>query len=211
MSGYYPIYLNIFGRTCVIVGGGVVAARKARPLIEAGAVVRVVSPEVGDAMANMIEAGEVEYIQERFEPEHLDNAALVIAATDDMSVNRYVYESARAENIPVNVVDIPELCTFIVPATVKRGDLTIAISTSGKSPSVAKRLRMTLEQQFGDEWAIYLETLGEAREHAMREVEDPKTREVIFNQLADSDLLKKIREGDMEAARRIVEEAFDRR
>ena len=211
MSRYYPIFLNVEGRVCLVVGGGAVAGRKAASLVECGARVRVVSPEISGEMKKLVELSGVEHVPEPFDGQaHMDGVILAIASTDDDSVNRAVYEAAVARGIPVNVVDQPDLCTFIVPSLVRRGALSIAVSTSGKSPAVSKRVRRKLEEEFGDEWAVYLEMMGRARERALELVGDQKTREEIFNRLADSPLLERIKEGDMEGARRLVEELVGR-
>ncbi|MBI5816232.1 MAG: bifunctional precorrin-2 dehydrogenase/sirohydrochlorin ferrochelatase [Nitrospinae bacterium] len=206
MSRYYPVFLDLEGRTCLLVGGGSVAGRKAKSLLECGAKVRMVSPKVFGWTEEMVKSGNVEHIPGAFEPKYLEGAALVIAATDDAAVNRSVYEESKKRNIPVNVVDQPELCTFIVPSLVKRGDLLIATSTSGKSPAVAKRVRMALEKEFGEEWAVYLEMMGKARAALLEKVPDQAGREALFNKLADSDLLEKIKSGDIAGAEKLVEE-----
>lgn len=206
MSGYYPVYLNLEGRTCLVVGGGAVAARKASSLLECGAKVKLVAPEVCDAVADMEREGKLERIADFFRPEHMDGSALAIGSTDNAQVNRQVYEEGVKRGIPVNIVDQPALCSFIVPSVVRRGDLVIAISTSGKSPATAKRARKMLEGVFGDEWAVYLEMMGSAREQLLSSVADGAERERKFNRLADSSMLEKIKTGDVAGARAVMEE-----
>jgi precorrin-2 dehydrogenase/sirohydrochlorin ferrochelatase len=206
MNRYYPVYMNLSGRTCLVVGGGAVAARKAASLLECGAMVRLVAPKVCEAVADMEREGAIERIAGVFRPEQMDGAALAIGSTDNSDVNRLVFEEASRRNIPVNIVDQPQLCTFIVPSVVRRGDLVIAISTSGKSPAVAKRARMALEKTFGDEWAAYLEMMGEARERLLSSVADDAERERKFNRLADSPMLDKIKTGDLAGARAVMED-----
>ena len=209
MSVYYPILLNIEGKRCVIVGGGQVAGRKALALLEAGASVSIVSPEISGEAKTLAGKGNVEWIGEAFSPERLDNAALVIASTGSEAVNRKVHEEAVARNVPVNVVDRPELCEFIVPSVIRRGDLVIAVSTSGKSPALSKRIRKELDAQFGMEWAEFLEIMGEAREKALAAVPGQKRREELFNRLAGSRMLELIRDGDLEGARGIAKEILE--
>src|SRR3989338_7962938 len=132
---FMPIFLNVKGKLCLVAGGGEVARRKAGVLLEAGARVRVVAPQIEPALA---EQQRVETVVARFEAQHLDGVALVIAATNDRSVNRQVSELARARNIPVNVVDDPGLCSFIMPAILDRSPLMIAFSSGGGSPGVAR-------------------------------------------------------------------------
>lgn len=140
-----PVFMNIRGRGALVVGGGEVAARKAALLLEAGAQVTVVSPELSGNLAYLTEEGKVEHLSSRFQPEHLDDCALVVAATDDQQVNEQVSELAKARNIPVNVVDNPELCTFVMPSIIDRSPVQIAVSTGGASPVLARLLRARLE------------------------------------------------------------------
>lgn len=206
MSHYYPVILNLEGRKCVIAGGGQVAARKARSLVDAGAQVVIVSPEIGEETRSLVDAGRAQWIEDTFSPFRLDGAALAIAATGSGKVNESVYECAVANGVPVNVVDRPELCTFIVPSVVRRGDLILAISTSGKSPAVSKRVRMELEKTFGDEWAVFLEIMGDARQRAARLIPEQKAREEAYGRLAESALFDRVKSGDIDGARKLVTE-----
>lgn len=151
---YLPIFLKLAQRPCVVIGGGDVAARKVALLRECGALVTVVAPEAGATIKAMVERGEVTYRAERFAPDALDGAAVVVAATDDRAVNAEVSRLAQARNLPVNVVDDPELCSFILPAIVDRSPVVIAASTGGASPVLARLLRARLEAlvpaAFGD-------------------------------------------------------------
>ena len=140
MGPYYPVFLDLRDRPVVVIGGGRVAARKAAGLVEAGARVRVIAPQVGRG----VRAQAVE--RRRYRKGDLRGAALVFAATDDRAVNQAVGEEARRRRIPVNVADRAEECTFLVPARVKRGEIQIAISTSGRSPRLARELRRRLEK-----------------------------------------------------------------
>jgi len=203
---YYPILIKLDGRLCLVVGGGKVAGRKASSLIKAGAAVRIVSPEISGEVKTLAEAGKVEWVKDKFSPRHLDGAFLAIASTDNEQVNHVVCDEAMARDILVNVVDKPDLCTFIVPSVTRRGDLIITFSTSGKSPAVSKMLRKKMEIEFGEEWAVFLNIMGEARSRAMNSVDDKKQREKIFNRLAGSDMLERIKRGDIEGARSLVEE-----
>lgn len=205
-EGYYPIFLDLKSRPCVVIGGGDVSGRKAATLLEFGADVTIVAPRLSVVAAKLAEDQKVIWHNKIFEPEDIDGATLVIGATDDESVNREVYDEAKKRSIPVNIVDQPHLCSFIVPALVRRGALTIAVSTSGKSPAVAKRVRKKLESEFGDEWGVYLDMMGKARSAVQKSVEGIKPREVIFNKLADSDLFNLVASGDTAAARQLIEE-----
>jgi len=188
----YPIALDLSGRRAVVVGGGEVALRKARALADAGAHVRVVAPKL---VAGFTEDGRFECLAARYERHHLEGALVAVAATDDEAVNRQVARDARAASVLVNVVDRPELCDFIVPAQVRRGDLLIAISTSGAAPALAKRLRERLEKEFGPEYATYLAVLREVREDLKQRNIPADLRRRIFERLTEDDLLAAARRG----------------
>lgn len=205
-DSYYPILIKLDGRLCIIVGGGRVAGRKAASLVKAGASVRIVSPEISEDIKTLVKTKKVEWLKEQFEPRRLDGAFLAIAATDNEQVNQTVCNSATARSILVNVVDRPDLCTFIVPSVTRRGDLIIACSTLGKSPAVSKMLRKKMESEFGEEWAVFLEIMGEMRSRTIDSVKDRKQREKIFNRLAGSDMLERIKRGDIKGARSLAEE-----
>jgi precorrin-2 dehydrogenase / sirohydrochlorin ferrochelatase len=159
----YPIFAIIDQKPCLVVGGGAVGERKVQDLCAVGARVTVVSPTLTPRLAAMAAAGEIRHLPADFSPEQVAGMALVMAATDDPEVNGRVSAAARSRDIWVNVADAPELCTFIVPAQVRRGELTLAISTGGASPALARRLRQELEQLFGPEYATYLRLLKEIR------------------------------------------------
>lgn len=142
---FLPIFMNIKARPCLVVGAGEIAARKAGLLIQAGAHVKVVAPAVGASVQQMAERGELTLLQSAFAPQHLDGMSVVIAATDDPTVNAQVSELAQHRSIPVNVVDNPELCSFIMPSIIDRSPVQIAVSTGGTSPVLARLLRARLE------------------------------------------------------------------
>jgi siroheme synthase-like protein len=163
---YYPAMLDLAGRHALLVGGGEVAAQKAGPLLEAGAILRVVAPEMGPALRARVDAGEASWEQRAVRPGDTAGCAVVVCATDQREVNRQVSEEARGNGIPVNVVDDPELCTFIVPSTVRRGPLQVAVSTGGRSPAFAKFMRKELEQAVGEEYGVLAEMAGRMRDLA---------------------------------------------
>src|SRR5579884_1489488 len=165
---YYPAMLDLAGRHALLVGGGEVAAQKAGPLIEAGARLRVVAPDLVPALRARAEAGEAAWEQREVRSGDTEGAAVVVCATNQREVNRQVSEEARAAGIPVNVVDDPELCTFIVPSTVRRGGLQVAVSTGGRSPAFAKFMRRELEQAVGEEYGVLAEIAGHMRDVARR-------------------------------------------
>ena len=202
--GYIPIFLDVTGRQCVVVGGGEVAARKVESILEAGARVTVVSPSLSPQMAAIIDNGLVTHVARDYRRGDIRGCVLVYAATDDPKLHRELAAEARALGIPVNVVDVPELCTFIAPAVVKRGELQIAISTGGASPAFAARLRRNLEDQFGDEYARTLEVLRAARRRLHAEEIDPAVRMRRLKDLANSALPDAIAARDVPAIDRIL-------
>ncbi|MFZ2063571.1 MAG: bifunctional precorrin-2 dehydrogenase/sirohydrochlorin ferrochelatase [Candidatus Binatus sp.] len=202
--GYIPIFLDVTGRESVVVGGGEVAARKVEALLEAGARVTVVSPSLSPALKTLVARRLVTHIAREYQRGDIRGCVLVYAATDDPKLHRELAAEARALGIPINVVDVPELCTFISPAVVKRGELQIAISTGGASPAFAARLRRALEDQFGAEYALTLEVLRAARRRLHAEEIDPADRMRRLKELADSALPDAIAAGDDAAIERIL-------
>ncbi|HEX6492385.1 MAG TPA: bifunctional precorrin-2 dehydrogenase/sirohydrochlorin ferrochelatase [Candidatus Dormibacteraeota bacterium] len=163
---YYPAMLDLAGRDALLVGGGEVAAQKARPLLDAGVRLRIVAPTLTTSLRACVEAGEARWEAREVRPGDTAGAAVVVCATDRRAVNRAVFEEASAAGIPVNVVDDPELCSFIVPSVVRRGPLQVAISTGGRSPAFAKFMRHTLEEAIGDEYGALAELAGRMRDRA---------------------------------------------
>ncbi|MEW5913408.1 MAG: bifunctional precorrin-2 dehydrogenase/sirohydrochlorin ferrochelatase [Thermodesulfobacteriota bacterium] len=197
---YYPALLDLSGRLVLLVGGGQVAARKIASLIEAGARVRLVAPEL--APETLAAAGKpgVELRQRGFEAADMEGAALVISATDDQALNRAVAAEAGKRGLFVNVVDVPELCSFIVPAVLRRGDLVVAMSTSGASPAAAARLRRDLEQRLGPEWALYLRILKAVRARLTALGRPAAENRPLFYRLVDSELRATVAAGDAAGA-----------
>ena len=150
---YCPIMVDIKGKRCVVIGGGEVALRRAEMLVEHGAQVEIISPELCPELNRLAASGAVLSTLREYKPGDLHGAFVVVAATDNSKINNQVAEEALKLGILINVVDIPELSSFIVPSCLHRGDVTIAVSTGGKSPALARRLRTELEKSFGEEYA----------------------------------------------------------
>src|SRR5580700_2916446 len=161
--GYIPIFLDVTGRECVVVGGGEVAARKVESILEAGAHVTVVSPSLSPPMKAIVAQEQVTHIARDYQRGDIRGCVLVYAATDDPKLHRELAAEARTLGIPINIADEPALCSFIAPAVVKRGALQIAISTGGASPAFAARIRRELEDRFGAEYARTLDLMRAAR------------------------------------------------
>ncbi|MDD5758728.1 MAG: bifunctional precorrin-2 dehydrogenase/sirohydrochlorin ferrochelatase [Desulfobulbaceae bacterium] len=193
---YYPICLQIEGRRCLVVGGGKVAERKVQGLLESGASVVVISPELTESLRRMQEAGEIAWQERGYLPGDVVGFFLVMAATDDRQVQDQVQADAERHQILLNVADVPEKCNFILPALVKRGPLSIAISTSGKSPALAKRLRREMQGSIGQDYECLTEVMGLIRPYVLRWNLPQAENERIFQSLVDGDILEHIRRLD---------------
>ena len=186
MPVYYPIFLDLAQRRCLVVGGGIVAERKVCGLLEVEAAVVVVSPSVTTALRRRASQGVITHISRAFRDVDVEGCALIIAATDREEVNRQVALAARRRRIWVNTVDTPAACDFIAPAVVRRGAVQIAISTGGKSPTLAKRLREGLEAFIGPEYGDVADILGALRAAIRGGGETPEGRKVIFERLVEA-------------------------
>jgi siroheme synthase-like protein len=200
---YYPLFMDLAGRDCLVVGAGAVAARKARSLLECGARVTVVG-EHPAATFRALERRGARLLQRRFRAGDVARQALIIAATDDPVVNAAVSAAARRRGIPVNAVDDPPNCTFIVPAVVRRGDLTIAISTGGKSPAAARLVKERIAAMLGAEHAALVRLLGAHRGRMKLMVEGQGRRARTWKQVLDEGVLETLRKGDRAGANAIV-------
>ena len=191
---YYPVNLDIQKRACLVIGGGGVGTRKVKTLLDCGAVVTVVSPEVSAQLEEMATAGLIILEKRAYRATDIEGKFLVIGATDNEALNRRIHADAEALNTLCNIADRPEICNFILPAIVNRGDLVIAISTSGKSPAYAKKLRKELENQFGEEYVPFLRLMGSLREKLLSEKHEPEAHKPLFEKLILAGLLDLIKE-----------------
>ena len=191
----YPVCLNITGKLCIVVGGGAVAERKIKGLLAEGAQVRVISPVVTSWIEKIRNADACEWLEKRYGTGDLDDAFLVFAATDSPKVQQLVFADAQRQGILVNVIDNPELCSFQIPATVRRGALTLAVSTGGNSPAVAAMVRQRLEKQYGVEYETLLQLMGALRPHVIALGESSDQRKILFKKILHDDIVKWIRDG----------------
>jgi precorrin-2 dehydrogenase/sirohydrochlorin ferrochelatase len=191
---YYPIQLDIRGRSCLVVGGGGVGTRKVQSLLACGARVTVVSPTVTDDLRGLAARGDIRLLEREYVSGDPQGMFVVIGAADDEGLNRRVSADCERLRILCNISDRPEICNFILPAVVRRGDLTITVSTSGKSPALAKKLRQTLQSQFGEEYAVLLDLMGAIRERLLAQAHAPEEHKPIFEKIVHSDILTWIRE-----------------
>jgi precorrin-2 dehydrogenase / sirohydrochlorin ferrochelatase len=185
MPGYYPIFVNLEGKRCLVVGGGAIATQKVQGLLESGAAVVVVSPTLTASLQDLVQQGTIHHEARPFQADDVLDCTLVIGATDQPAVNAAVCEAARRQGILVNIVDTPPACDFIAPAVVRRGPLQIAISTGGNSPTLAKRIRLQLEACYGMEYADFLQALGRQRAQVRRLIADPAVRKAYYEHLVD--------------------------
>ncbi|MEW5984735.1 MAG: bifunctional precorrin-2 dehydrogenase/sirohydrochlorin ferrochelatase [Acidobacteriota bacterium] len=192
----YVVNLDVQGRPALVVGAGSVAGRKIAALADAGAAVTVIAPEIGDAVIQLERDGRIEVVRRRFEPGDARGAFLVVGATDDDDVNRQVAKDARVWGALVNIVDRPALCTYTVPAVVRRGLLTVAVATDGQCPSLARVLRERLERQFGPEYEQAVERLGRLRERLMDAGWDSARIRRSISTLIDAGFVEAIASGD---------------
>jgi precorrin-2 dehydrogenase/sirohydrochlorin ferrochelatase len=207
---YYPILVNLRGQKVVVVGGGKVAERKIETLLQGEAAVGLVSRDLSERLRQYVEAGKVAYLGETFVDSHLEGAFMVIAATDDPELNRRVSLVAKRQNLLVNAVDQPEDCNFIVPSILQRGDLIIAVSTSGKSPALARKIRQELEATFGDGYQSLLVMMGRLRKEVLSLRLSSEQNKAIFQKLVDSGLLKAVEKGNWDEAAAVLSKALDR-
>ncbi len=207
---YFPVCLDIRERRCIVVGGGRVAERKAKGLLEHGGLVRVISPDITPDLNRLKEEGRLKWLNRDYQDGDLAEAFLVIAATDDTSVQARVFAEAEMRRIMVNVADVPKWCNFILPATARRGDLAISVSTGGKSPALAKRLRQELEDQFGEEYSLLTEILGNLRPVVLALKKSHTENQELFSQLLHDNFPAWIKDRDWQQITRHVKEVLAR-
>lgn len=207
-SRLYPAFLDLDGRAVLVVGGGRVAARKVSALLDTSARITVLAPSPCDDMEELAQEGRIVLHNRPYRSEDMSGACLVIAATDDHEVNHRVSADAADAGVFCNVVDDPDLCSFQVPAVVHRGLLQIAVSTGGASPSLAKRIRQQLEDEFGPRYATLLDGLMELRQHVQeKHPRDAAKRRQILKGFLDSPAPARLLEdGDEQGFRELLEE-----
>jgi precorrin-2 dehydrogenase/sirohydrochlorin ferrochelatase len=190
MSSLFPMFVKLEGKRCLVVGAGKVGEPKIGGLIDTGARVHVVALEASEAVHRWANAGKITLEMRAFAPADLDQTFLAVVASSSRALNGSIYREAQQRGILCNVVDVPEYCDFYYPAVVHRGDLQIAISTSGRSPSLAQKLRQQLERQFGPGYARWVAELGETRKLVLASDLDPKRKSELLHSLASREALK---------------------
>jgi precorrin-2 dehydrogenase / sirohydrochlorin ferrochelatase len=186
----FPMYLKLAGQRVLVVGGGKVAEGKIDGLLDTGAVIRVIAPKLTERVVNWARAGRVALEQRTVTASDLEGVFMVIVATSSAAVNEFVYGEARMRSVLCNVVDVPDQCDFYYPAVVRRGDLQIAISTSGHSPSLARRIRQQLERKFGEGYAEWVRELGVTRREILKSNLDSEQKQFLLKSLASREALE---------------------
>jgi precorrin-2 dehydrogenase/sirohydrochlorin ferrochelatase len=203
---FYIACLRLVGRRCLVVGAGEIGLDKIEGLLACDGDVVVVAPEAEPAVASLAEEGSIEWVRREYRPEDLEGSFMVIAATNDSEVNIGVFHDAEKRAMLVNVVDVPPLCNFILPAILRTGPLAIAISTAGASPALAKRMKREVSELFGEEYAQLAVLLNEARGWAKATLETYQDRKAFFEGIVNGepDPIDLLREGDERAVRDLI-------
>lgn len=207
---YYPVCLQIEGRRCLVVGGGKVAERKALGLLGSGAIVTVISPDLTPGLAQLEAEGALTWLQQGYQAGDAEEFFLVMAATDDPVVQDQIRDDGIRCKTLVNVADVPEKCNFILPAVVKRGSVSIAISTGGKSPALAKKLRQEFEARLGSEYEMVAELMGVLRPYVLQWNLPQADNELLFNGLIEGGILTLILGRDWPQIQTYLEQGLGR-
>jgi siroheme synthase-like protein len=206
---FYIACLRLKGRRCLVVGGGDIGLEKVEGLLACDASVTVVAPDAHPALVDLALEGSIEWVRREFEEEDLEGALIAIAATNDTDVNISVFNAAERRAMLVNVVDVPPLCNFILPAIVRTGPLAVAISTAGASPALAKRMKREISEQFGEPYAQLAVMLNDARGWAKQTLPTYQDRKAFFEGIVggDPDPIALLRQGEVETVRELIESA----
>ena len=190
MSNLFPMFLKLEGKRCLVVGAGNVGEPKIGGLIDTGAHIRVIALRASEMVRGWAQAGKISLELRAFDADDLDGTFLAVVATASRALNESIYRVAQRRGVLCNVVDVPEYCDFYYPAVVRRGDLQIAISTNGRSPSLSQKLRQQLEQQFGPGYARWVAELGETRKLVMASDLHPERKKELLHSLASREAVK---------------------
>ena len=201
---YYPVYLDITNKRCIVVGGGDVAERKAERLLSFGARVTVIGKTLTPLLETMKRDGRIEHINADYDGAFISDAIMVIGATNREDINAQISRDGKHKGILVNIVDDPGRCDFILPSIMQQGDLSIAISTGGKSPALAKKLREDLETLYGPEYRVLLDVLGNLREKIVARGHSSDENKQLFEAVVYSDILKHIKNKNWNHVKKII-------
>ena len=206
---FYPVFLNLKGKHVVVIGGGEVAERKVESLLDTGAAITVISPGVTPRLASLADSRLIGLQKRPYAAGDCSGAALVLSATDDPEVNVAVWNEASEAGVLVNTADEPVRCDFIMPAVVRRGELTVAISTGGTSPALASRLRDKFSQMLGPEYTRLVELLARVRPEVRERIHNGRDRKALHYRILDSDIMACLKEGDSEGAERRLRQIIE--
>jgi precorrin-2 dehydrogenase/sirohydrochlorin ferrochelatase len=206
---FYPVYLNLKNKRVVVIGGGAVAERKVESLLGTEAFIKVVSPEVTPRLDALAAAGQIQLQRRAYTTGDCEGVALVFSATDDAAVSRAVFDDATEAGALVNTADKPALCDFIMPAVVRRGDIAVAVSTGGTSPSLAAQLRDKIATLIGPEYAQLAELLAAVRPEIQRRISDEEQRKALHYRILNSDIMERLSLNDREGAERRLKEIIE--
>ena len=204
MNNYYPIFVNLKDQPCTVIGGGKIAEGKVEGLLDAGAMITVISPALTPALQNLADEKQFTYIERIYQHGDLNGAFMVICATDQNDINHQVWMDASENHQLVNVVDDTPRCNFIAPAILRKGDLSIAISTGGKAPAMAVRLKEFLDRNIGPEYARFLELAGQLRSPLAKHIPDFETRKALWYQILDAGVLDLLSQGNESEAMDLI-------
>ena len=205
---YYPIFVDLSGQPCLVIGGGSVAERKVESLLNADGQVTVISPTLTNQLQAWAAEQRITTFERLYQPGDMHDFGLVFAATSDETLHHRIAAEAKQAGIFLNVVDRPALCSFIVPAMLSQGDLTLAISTAGASPAMAKKIRQELAPQFGPEYALALQLLARVRERMNHEDVSSEERQRRFTALVDSPVLDYLRERQIDKLNSLLKQTI---
>jgi precorrin-2 dehydrogenase/sirohydrochlorin ferrochelatase len=211
-TNFYMACLKLTGRRTLVVGGGHIGLEKIEGLLAADAKVHVVAPEIIDGVRELVDSGDIQWSQREYETADLDGCLIAIAATNHTDVNLRVYDEAEAKAMLVNVVDVPPMCNFILPAIVRTGPIAIAISTKGASPALAKRMKREIGELFGTEYAQLAELLNEVRGWAKATLPTYNDRKDFFEGIVngETDPVEMLRDNDVDGVRDLIATAQER-
>lgn len=198
-KNYYPVMLDCSGRSCLVIGGGAIAERRVQALLEAGAIVTLISPEVTMELSCIIQSGKITWLQRSYKKGDVAGAFLIYAATSDQKLNKEIAEEAAEMGILVNVASRGEMGSFIQPSAFRRGHLVISVTTGGASPGLAAEICAQLEEMYGEEYEQYLDFLYEMRRQIKLHVKTPALRVKLIKRLSEMGILEEIRQGTYQA------------
>jgi siroheme synthase-like protein len=209
MARFYPVFLNLEDRPCVVIGGGPVAEQKVDGLLDAGARVSVICPVPSSHLLDLAAGGGIDLRRRPFTPGDLDGVFLVIVGAEDGALRHEVWREAERRRIPINTVDDMPHCAFIAPAIYRQGDLTVAVSTAGRSPALAVDVRNRIGDLLGAEYGTFLTLLGDLRAEVAARIPHAPTRTALWYRIVESDAIEFVRRSDLAGARRRIAELIE--